>query len=400
MSGKANFYVPRPMDKLIALSATSEQTGHPIEHALDRQLFTYWEPTTTGSNAIVLDLQNGMQERITNAADRNFSSTVNWANVDMGTFTIGGGTLTVEGNDTNNYCELAAAGLTAIVAGRTYRMTYTATGTSGNICFATDAGEVVATIIDGTANSATFTATLAATKLRIVAVAISATTVLDNLSLIDITDATNYAVKALAVWIYNSLTPFGASCGLLVEYSDNNSTWTTYFDPDVEDEMTYGGTGTALRVYVSASAAQSHRYWRITLHDATAVMKVAQILLLSEFAPDAYSTYPQIEEEITFNNHKVRGDNNLLYVEPGTKTPTYSFARRFSFYGATKYAAMRNFFLACYGGALPVLFEESSVYYLCYLVTEEWKCNATEYLYYQVTLDFETLPYVADGNTI
>jgi hypothetical protein len=38
-------------------SVTSEADGHPIEMAFDWNLDTYWEPTTTGVNAIIVDLQ-------------------------------------------------------------------------------------------------------------------------------------------------------------------------------------------------------------------------------------------------------------------------------------------------------------------------------------------------------
>jgi hypothetical protein len=39
-------------------SVTSEADGHPVEMAFDWNLDTYWEPTTTGSQTIIIDLQS------------------------------------------------------------------------------------------------------------------------------------------------------------------------------------------------------------------------------------------------------------------------------------------------------------------------------------------------------
>ena len=402
MPGKANFYTPNSMDTAVVLSVTSEAAGHPIESALDRQLYTYREPTTTGSQAIVLDLQNGRHERILDAADRVFTSANHWANggFAFGTWTITGGQMPWEASESGQYCELAAAGLSALIPGETYRLTYTATGVSSISQFRTGDAQTIGPINSGTANTIDFVANSAATTLQVYSSSLGGAGTLDNLSLKRVISSPDVSIKGFALWIYNARSYFGASCGALLQYSDDNTNWTTFADPDIEDEMTYGDPGEPLRVYISGSAAVSARYWKLTIHDMSTVIKVAAFFLLTQFAPDAYSTYPQVEEEITFRNRKVRLDDGRLSIEPGGYTPVKTFARSFSFFGTTKYTALRNMFRATRGGAIPLIFVEDSIYYLVYLVTEDWKAKATEYLFYQVTLEFETLPYVADGDTI
>lgn len=57
MPASSDIYTTPAMRRPEIHSVTSEATDHPIEMAFDWNLDTYWEPTTTGSQTITIDLQ-------------------------------------------------------------------------------------------------------------------------------------------------------------------------------------------------------------------------------------------------------------------------------------------------------------------------------------------------------
>lgn len=404
MAGAVKFYTRRPMDFAVCTSVTSEASGHPIEHALDRNLFTYWEPTTTGDQAIVIDLQNGLQERITAAADRNFSSdSGKWTNAlsdGWSSWAVAGGNLTVQASASNQTGGLASSGMSAFVAGSSYRITYDWSAIGGLTarwqCSGT--GQVIGTLTAGSAQTATFTCTGASTGLVLCSTATTGTGVIDNVSIKCIDNESDYAVKAIAIWINNHSAYFDASHGLKLEYSDDNSTWTEVADKDIQDEMTDGVQGDPLRIYVLA-ASHIHRYWKVTLHSATNIIKIGGIYLLSEFDFGAHSTYPE-KHSRSFWNSKGRLDGGMLALNPGGRTPIYGLSRSYRFAGTTSLGVLQNAFTACRGGQTPIILNEGSDYWLVNVLTDTLDISETDYHYYSVSLDYETLPYIMDGNTI
>jgi len=58
MSSSCDLYTAHAMRKVEIEGVTTEATGHPIEFAFDWNLDTYWAPTTTGVNAMYIDLQD------------------------------------------------------------------------------------------------------------------------------------------------------------------------------------------------------------------------------------------------------------------------------------------------------------------------------------------------------
>ena len=110
MSAAAKFYSVRPMDFATA-TADTEATGHAIEKAVDNNLDTHWAASSTATEEVAFDLGNDMQERIPTAADRELTSEVNWANIDLNGFTFSAGELQIVGKTDDLSCELDSAGL-------------------------------------------------------------------------------------------------------------------------------------------------------------------------------------------------------------------------------------------------------------------------------------------------
>ena len=398
MAGEIKFYTIRPMDYAIVTSVTSEAAGFPIENALDQTLTIYWKPTTAADQTIIIDLQNDLQERMTNAADRAFSSVVNWANDTWTAYALAGGVLSLAANASGQYCHLAAAGLTAFVAGKSYRITYDVDINAGSANFRTGTGEVIGTLVHGTAQNMVWTCTVASTTLRVYSTSADADIVLDNMSIVQTNDEDWYAVKGFAFWINNHATEFGAAHSAKLEYSDDAVTYTQIADLDIMDEMTYG-IGEPLRVYVWGTAAQKRRYWKLTLHDATEIIQIAGIYLLCEYAPGLYSLYPETDT-FDFGNVTRRMEDGRVVVDSGRRTPVQRFKRELRIFSDAKLTTLETLFQSCRGGQTPLIIYEGTDYLLCQMITEELVVRVQDYQYYCVSLEFETLPYVADGDSL
>lgn len=396
MPGNPKLYTIRPMDYMIVDSVSSEATGHPVEKALDRNLDTYWSPTTTASQTIVLDRQDDRQERIVHAFDREFSAdTGHWANTDMGTWTISGGVLSCAG-DIWEYGSLIAPGFKGFEAGKAYKIIYDATISTGGARFQCGGSDqVIGSLVHGTTQAMTFSCTTDSNSFVVACTSNTTAFTLDNVSILWL--AEDYAVQGYGFWVRNYDTHF-ADLTIKLEYSDDKVNWTEQCDREIMDEMT-NGLGNPLRIYAWDGDAQVHRYWRLTLADADIIIQLSQIFLLNEFAPGMSNVYPEINGR-SYHNTKRRGIGRRLIVEPGHRTPVQVFDRQYRLFNDTQLAGFQNAFDACRGGATPMVLNEGSDYYVVRIITENFAPRSIDYQVYDLALQFETLPYIADGDVL
>ena len=389
-------YSMRPMEFAFTDSVTSEATGQAIEKALDRDLDTYWQATTAAQQEIVLDLNYGTQERIYDSDDRDFTAdSGNWTNLTMGTqFEVTGGKLEMVSTAGSQAGTLAAADQDGFVAGETYTVTYTYTGTTAGFEFATHtASQIIGTMVAGTAQTLTFKCATTSTGIYILS-KIAATGDLDDVSYRKVGDYTSYGIKAVAFWINNYNTAFGASHGLKLDWSDDNTNWTEQADKLLDSEMT-NTTGMALRFY-SWSTASEHRYWRFTFHDVTTIADISQLFLLSEYDVTVSNYYPEAESH-TYGNIKRRAPGGRLRVEPSMGIPIKTFDRNYRFFNDSARDTLVEAFDACRGGAIPLILNEDTSYELARIATETLTFTVIDFGITEINVAFETLPYIADG---
>lgn len=390
-------YSMRPMEFAFADSETSQETGQESEKALDRNLDTFWQATSTATNDIVLDLNYGTHERIFDSDDRDFTgSSSNWVNTTFTTFVINTGTDVLDiAGDTSDIGYLPAANQEGFVSGETYILTYTYTGTVAGIQFlALDTSQLIGTAVVGTAQTLTFKSTGTSDGVLVLGNAIGMSGTLTDISIRKVGDNASYGIKAVGIWIRNYNTAFGSAHGLKLDWSDDNTNWTEQADKLLDTEMT-NTTGTALRFY-SWSTASEHRYWRFRFHDVTTITDISQLFLLSEFDVTVSNYFPEAERH-TYANIKRRAPGGRLQIEPALGIPLKTFIRNYRFFNDAARDTLVAAFDACRGGAIPLILKEGSDYEVVRIATETLNFAIIDYGVSEIGISFETLPYIADG---
>lgn len=387
-------YSMRPMEFAFADSETSQVPGQESEKALDRNLDTYWEPTTTDPQTIVYDLANGVAEVISDPDDRTFATdTGNWNNVDLLDWTIAAGTLAVGSDDTGQYGVFSQGG-NIFLSGHSYLITYTYTENRAGYQFtAGGSGDAIGTCIVGVARTMLYTATGDSTTLQFRSTTIAVSATLDDVSILDITGA--YQVDAFALWIHNYNTDFGATAAVKLEYSNDNTIWTEFADKLLESEMTSGATREPFRIFVNTTGT-TQRYWRFVLTNFAVVPQVAQFFLLTKYDVAVSNYFPEAENH-TYANIKRRAPGGRLQIEPSLGVPLKTFIRNYRFFNDAARDTLVAAFDACRGGAIPLILNEDSSYEVVRIATETLNFTIIDYGVSEIGISFETLPYIADG---
>jgi len=126
-------------------------------------------------------------DRITAIGDRDFSDAANWANVDFNAFNKTDD-LSVAATAIGQSCELAAAGIAGFVSGNQYRITYDCIEIISGVEWAM--GGQTVTVVNGTDQTAAFTATANGTKLVLQSTTNNAFIHIDNVSVVEEDDRT------------------------------------------------------------------------------------------------------------------------------------------------------------------------------------------------------------------
>lgn len=398
MPFKPKIYSIEPLDFAFADSITSEATGHPIEKALDHNLDTFWQATSTDQQDIVLDLNYGTHEMVYDSDDRDMSaSSGNWTNNNMTTFEVTGGVLSMVG-DNAEVGYLADAAQEDFVSGKTYIITYTYTGTVGGFGLtAASTSQVIGTFVVGTDQTFTFTSS-GASEFVVVGCQINGSSgTIDEFSIRKVGDYSQYGATAVALWIRNYNTEFGATHGLKLDWSEDNTNWTEQADVTLQGEMTQG-IGYPLRIYTWSTASE-HRYWRFRFHDATIIPDIGQIFLLSTAEPGNSNHYPEANS-INYGNRVQRLPTRRLLIEPGFRTPVQVLDRSYRCFSDAARDAFLDSYNAARAGATPVILNEDSLYYVCRYQGGRLQTTSIDHQVHDIPLQFETLPYIADGDVI
>jgi len=399
MPFKPKIYSIRPMDFAFASSVTSEATGHPIEKALDHNLDPFWRATSTATQDIVLDLNYGTHERIFDSDDRDMTAASgNWTNNNMTTFVVDAADSNVLEmvGDTSEVGYLEDAAMEDFVIGDTYIVTYDYTGTVGGFNFQTaSSSQNIGVCVVGTGQTITFTNSGTSGFVIIICNIDGSSGTLDNVSIRKVGSYSEYGATAVALWIRNYNTEFGATHGLKLDWSEDNSNWTEQADVTLQGEMTQG-IGFPLRIYTWSTAAE-HRYWRFRLHDATIIPDIGQMFLLSTAEPGNSNHYPEANS-INYGNRVQRLPSRRLLIEPGFRTPLQILDRSYRCFSDEARDAFLDSYDAARAGATPIILNEGSLYYVCRYQGGRLQTTSIDHQVHDIPLQFETLPYIADGD--
>ena len=391
MPNSFDFHTLAPMLRAFAASVTSEVAGHEIEMALDYNPDTWWQPTGTGNQDIVIDLGSG-GSIITNVGDRDFSSAGNWSNVDLATFDQVTD-LTITSSATNQFCTLAAAGLdTGFDEGAKYRIQYDYTERATGFQFRTQ-DQVIGALVAGTNQTLDWTVSDAGeTELRVQATSASADGDVDNLAIIKLND--RLTVNGWTWALRNHTTDHGGSGAprLNVDYSHDNNryiAWNTGLWLS-----TWQGASRNLLIMGSDLAATQYRYFKFKLSAMESTMKLACLFLRRKTTVAQGSQFP--ERDTTHYFVKVQRQpggitlKRLVNVNPISTKP-----RSWLLPLLTEKTNLDLVFQNSRGIGLPLILKEGSgTAELVNIIEESYVPNAIRHQMFRPQLTFRTLPFI------
>ena len=381
MSASATFFTMGKILETVQIdSVTSEgdSTANPIENAFDYNLNTHWYPSSIGDQVITLDLNNSLEEKITTLADRDFSSDAGgWEQETMFVFGIIGGSMGFSSNATDQFCWLINAGFGGFVAGRSYRVTYSY-------------GE-------GTGQTLEFTCNQDATQMLIVSDTDSADGVIDNVSIIDITNEDDHEVDGFGLFIRNYQTHFGVSADFAVEYSDDASVWTPFANKLIESEMT-NIVGDPVRLYINGTS-QKRRYWRFTFSNMFEIIQLGGLFLLKRRNVDIGNAWPENDRDRFLNAIAKQGTGTPGAIQI-TRRPVRLIPREWSFSGQANLDAIQGALADSFGSLRPFIYNEGSDYRVVKFLVDDIDPHESNYLLYGPRVVMQELPYIEDGKVI
>ena len=399
MSASCKFYTcGRIMEKLQVDSVTSEgdTTANPIENAFDFNLDTDWYPSSTANQVIALDLNNTISEVIGVSDDRTFASdTGRWQEVDMDSWVITLGWLLVSSTANGQYGGYSNGGAKIFERGHTYIVTYTyVENVAGFRFMASGDGQVIGTCVVGTAQELTFTATDDSTTMQLRAVGSTADGEFDNMSIRDITNEASAEVDGFGLFVRNYDTDFGSSAGMLVEWSDDGSNWTTFADKLIESEMT-NAIGDPLRLYIE-STSKFRRYWRMTLHNMEVAIEVGQFFLLRSRSVTVGNAWPE-RDRSTFQNKLTASAGRTPVSLQRARRSLRNISRIWRYADQDVLDEIVGAVSDSFGSVRPFIFNEGSDYRVMRFMQDEVDENETDYLLFHPKVDMQELPHIEDG---
>lgn len=215
-------------------------------------------------------------------------------------------------------------------------------------------------------------------------------------SIIIDTGQTPIVVNRLAMWIPNY-----ASCALgmhiTLYQSTDKETWgsnigTWAFSPGSGITV---GSG-ALIMFNELAAAATNRYLKIDISDIVAVPKISQILLLTKRTLDRGPEYPISDLPQYFNVKTVMQDGRQI-VKPLSQNPITKYSRSYRLLNSTMKTVWDNIIADLKEGQNLFVFNPTFGYFILCRLTG-YNYSEVAYQFYEpVTLEFQSIPYITEG---
>lgn len=378
------------MLKAYTLSVTSEVLHHEIENALDGNLDSWWEPTSTADQDVVIDMGSG-GTIIGLSNDRYFSSAVNWANVDLATFDDISD-LSITSNAVDQYCKLAAAGLMQkFKAGHSYRIHYDYNEISPGFAFRTETGEI-GTAIAGTFQTIDFTVGAQAdqTELWIEATSSSADGHFDNINILELDD--RLTINGWSWFLYNNNVDHGAdpSARLNVLYSHDQVLWVAF---NTNLWSVWQPVTDRLVVMGSNIANAQYRFIKFSLINMATIVKVSGMVLRRLTTMGQGNEFPE-SDQVEFAMKMQQRPGAVTMKRLINSNPIYTRRRSWLLSEAAEKDKLEAIWRQSYGPNLPVILaEDNAVPEVMRLVNPPFSPAAIGHEMFRPQIILQTVPF-------
>jgi hypothetical protein len=204
-----------------------------------------------------------------------------------------------------------------------------------------------------------------------------------------------FAIDSLVLFIRNYTTTAGVNATVVVEYSDNGTSWTQFTQLETALSSTYT-VGTPL-VIKQHTSAQTHRYWRLTFYFFNPVMQIAQLWLCRTKTISVPNTRPENDKRI-YGSRVVHGPGGRENRAPINILPVYDRTRTWLTASSADLQALQDVVDLC-GGRENLLIHKPAGGTAEVIELRDRRFSPGRMLYglWKPTITFRTWPYIEAG---
>lgn len=211
--------------------------------------------------------------------------------------------------------------------------------------------------------------------------------------IMDFGSGNTIAVAGFACFCRNYKASFATAVAQLY-YSDNGSAWTLWTGVAIQF-LNLQSNGIFLD---DPSATETHRYWKINMHDILTIPEIAGFFLLKKHTIASGSIHPEKnDKEYVVKKYAAAGGRALK--RQVNRIAIETFGRTWLLSGDTDRDALEAMWDNARGHSLPLfMVEDSDDARLVEIVSPlRFNDNKLQYQIYRPTIEFRTLPYIEDG---
>lgn len=215
---------------------------------------------------------------------------------------------------------------------------------------------------------------------------------------IDIDLGESSTVDSFGMWIRNYNTDFDPATGTsnyaLATDDNDDGNYSATTDQIATTPINHT-VGEPIFIPSSNISSIKKRYWRLTLN-LSVPFKLSQIFLSKIRTLNIGNQWPEDDSD-NFFVRSVRGPGGRRFIDLINQRSAGSFSRSYIFDGTANFNVLRNAFIDSAQGTWPMLLREGSTYKYVRFDGRPFVQNETDYLIFQPTVNYDIIPYIADG---
>ena len=208
------------------------------------------------------------------------------------------------------------------------------------------------------------------------------------------------AVNSYALWVQNYKRDFSTSA-----------------EPTPEFELYYSSVGTGgpwdsaggthavndwnTPIRLKEISLNTKRYWKISIPALDEAIHLSGLWLCRLFELEQGATYPDESTIQYFNSYRVT-PGGRIYTRAINSNPIRILPRTYNVSTITKQALIQNMFLHNLGRRYPLFLQEGTLQgtvRFVYLMADRLQQAKIDYNLWTITLPFQEVPYIDDGDT-
>ena len=200
--------------------------------------------------------------------------------------------------------------------------------------------------------------------------------------------ATSKTVNACIIWIKNYLL------------NTSGDLYEIFSSPD-DSVYTSRGTGNLADITpitIEEITQQTDRYWRLRVDAAVDPYWISGIWLCRKWTISQGNEWPEQDTEV-WHNRSFQTYGGRSFVQAINQNKVDSFSRTYQL-NESQMNILKSAFTDCGGSRFPLVLQEGSTNFTaqyCRFAQDELNENQIDYQLYRPTVNFLTVPYIADG---